>query len=70
MDAVLIVQVVINIIFSSAAKKNTPGGGLILLLLTSWLAPIFILGFFRAILVWVISMFATAMILMVQEKFS
>ena len=70
MDPILIAQVIMNIIFSNAAKKGKPSGSMALVLLAFWFVPIFILGLFKAILVWVLSMFVTAIILAVQEKFS
>lgn len=72
MDPVLIVQVIINLIVIGSAENENKAiaRGLLLLLFISWFAPIFILGLFKAILVWMLSMFVTVVILGIKEKIS
>ena len=70
MDPWLVLQVVIGLIFANASRKGTPSAGLALLLLASWVTPVFFLGFFRAVLVWIVAMFAILVVMAIQEKLS
>lgn len=70
MDPWFVIQIVIGLIFASASKKGTAGVGLVFLLLASWVTPIFFLGLFKAILIWVMAMFIIGLVLTVQEKFA
>lgn len=67
MDPWLIIQVIMLLVYLNSTKRGTPSGRLTLLLLASWIAPIFVLGWLKAILVWVISMVTAAIISAIKD---